>query len=607
MSPAVSCWTGAAGVLFASISSAAVAQATDLPAARLAPVVVTATRTEALAFDLPASISRIDGTEVRDANPQFDISESLAGVPGLLVRDRQNHAQDVQLSVRGFGARSTFGIRGVRLYVDGIPATLPDGQGQISHVELGSVGRIEVLRGPFSALYGNSAGGVVQVFTVDPAGPPSYRFDVSAGSDGGLRVGAQAQGETTGGIGYVVGASRFTTDGYRDHSATERTLGNAKLVWKPDADNQLTLVVNNLALPQAQDPLGLSRAAFESAPRSAEQAALDYDTRKQINQTQLGLTYQRRIDASNSLQVMVYGGHRGLEQYQSIPKAAQGGPLSPGGMIELDRDYRGIDLRWSASTRLADRPLNLVAGVSFDSLAERRRGFQNFIGSTLGVRGALRRDENNGASSFDQYLQATSQLSPGWALTAGVRHSRIRFDTRDAYVVGSNPDDSGRAAYQATLPVLGVVHSLSSDVNVYVTAGRGFETPTLNELAYRGDGRSGFNLGLQAARSSSIEAGLKSRSPAWGDFELAAFRTGTDNEIVTQTNLGGRSTFQNAGSTRRTGLEASWVRRYAGDLQARVAATLIEARFVDGFLTCTAAPCANPNLAIAAGNRIPGV
>jgi iron complex outermembrane receptor protein len=144
----------------------------DAPA-RLAPVVVTATRTAESPFELPASIDRIGVDTIRDARPQVNISESLGGVAGLLARDRQNYAQDVQISVRGFGARSTFGIRGVRLYVDGIPATLPDGQGQISNVDLGSADSIEVLRGPFSALYGNSSGGVIQVFTEEGSGPPT--------------------------------------------------------------------------------------------------------------------------------------------------------------------------------------------------------------------------------------------------------------------------------------------------------------------------------------------------------------------------------------------------------------------------------------------------
>ena len=594
-------------VLCALAPAVALAQATPDPAtAQLAPVVVTATRTEARAFDVPASIDRIDGDEVRDRRAQINISESLGAVPGLLARDRQNYAQDVQISVRGFGARSTFGIRGVRLYVDGIPATLPDGQGQISNVDLGSVGRIEVLRGPFSALYGNSSGGVIQVFTEEGSGPPRLGFGVASGSDGALRLGAQASGEN-GGLGYVAGASLFRTDGYRDHSATRRKLGNVKLTLRPEAEGKLTLVANSVALPDAQDPLGLSRAQFEASPSGVDAAALTFNTRKSLNQTQAGLTYERRIDPANALQLMLYTGHRGIEQFQSIPVAPQASPLHPGGVIVLGRDYSGADLRWTLKGRWLEAPFTLVAGVAYDRLDEHRQGFQNFIGTTLGVQGAARRDENNKVSSADQYLQAAWQFTPRWSVNAGLRHSQVRFQSTDAYIVGTNPNDSGSAAYSATLPVLGTMFAVSDELHAYATAGRGFETPTLNELAYRPSGATGLNFGLQAARSNSVELGLKARLAGLGEMTAAVFQTGTDNEIVTQTNLGGRATFQNAGATRRVGVELSWSNRWREYLRAQLALTALDATYRDGFSTCTVTPCATPNQVIPAGNRIPGI
>jgi iron complex outermembrane receptor protein len=594
------CWFAAPGAVFAQ----AQAPAPEVP--QLPPVVVTATRIGASAFDVPASIDRIDAATVRDGHALVNISESLGGVPGLLVRDRQNYAQDVQISVRGFGARSTFGIRGVRLYVDGIPATLPDGQGQITNVELGSVGRIEVLRGPFSALYGNSSGGVIQVFTEEGRGPLTLSFGASAGSDGLLRYGAQASG-STGAISYALGASRFSTDGYRDHSAAERTLGNAKLILRPDGDTKITLIANSMALPEALDPLGLSRAQFEANPRGVDPSALDYNTRKSVNQTQAGLTVERRVDAANAVQFTTYYGHRGTEQFQAIPKSTQGGPLNPGGVILLGRNYEGGDLRWTFKTSLLDAPFSLVGGLAYDTLAEHRQGFQNFIGTTLGVQGALRRDEVNDVSNLDQYLQAAWQITPQWSLNAGVRHSRVRFSSTDGYIVGSNPDDSGSARYGATLPVLGVMYAVSRDLHLYATAGRGFETPTLNELAYRPGGATGLNFGLQAATSTSVEAGMKARLAGLGELTAAVFQTGTDKEIVTQTNSGGRATFQNAGRTRRTGIELGWSATYAEHLRAQAAATLLNATYRDGFLTCTATPCAAANVQIPAGNRIPGI
>ena len=597
-------WAVAAALLAAwPMSGRAQGAPADAPA-RLAPVVVTATRTAEPPFDLPASIDRIGGETIRDARPQVNISESLGGVAGLLARDRQNYAQDVQISVRGFGARSTFGIRGVRLYVDGIPATLPDGQGQISNVDLVSADSNEVRRGPFSALYGNSSGGVIQVFTEEGSGPPSITAAVAGGSYGALRFGLKASGGV-GGFGYVVSGSTFHIDGYREHSAAERNIGNAKLTWHDD-DNHLTLVVNSLALPKAQDPLGLTRAQFESDPRGVDPAATTFDTRKTVDQTQLGLVYERRIDAVNSLRALIYSGHRNTEQFQAIPVGPQASPLHPGGVILLGRDYSGTDVRWTAKTRLADGPATLVAGLAYDELDEHRRGFQNFVGTTLGVEGALRRDEDNNVANFDQYVQGSWQFAPRWTVHAGVRHSKVRFSSEDHYIVPPNPDDSGKLDFDATLPVVGLMFAATPALHLYVTAGRGFETPTLNELAYRPSGLTGLNLALGPAKSDSYEAGVKTRND-WGDVNVALFETRTSNEIATLSNVGGRSTFQNVGSTRRRGLEAAWSADLRENLHAQVAYTRLDARYRDAFQTCTAAPCPAPNLTIPAGNRIPGI
>ncbi len=585
------------------------AQATA-PVTTLPLVTVTTQRIEAPAFDVPASIDRIGSDVIRDQRAQVNISESLSGVPGLLARDRQNYAQDVQISVRGFGTRASFGVRGVRLYVDGIPATLPDGQGQISNVELGSAERIEVLRGPFSALYGNSSGGVIQVFTEEGQGPPTLNLSVAAGSDSLLRVGARVSG-SNGAFGYVVGASRFTTDGYRDHSQTDRRLGNVKLTLTPDPSSKLTLIANSVALPLAQDPLGLTRANFETAPRSVEQVALDFDTRKTIEQTQAGVIYERKLDEAHSLRLLAYYGHRGTDQYQAIPTGPQASPLHPGGVIALGRDYQGVDARWTFKGRLGDTPLSIVGGLAYDALDERRQGYQNFIGTppnaTTGVRGELRRNEQNSVIAVDPYLQASWQFAPRWTLDAGVRRSSVRFDSHDQYIVGANPDDSGAAKYSATLPVVSLMFAPSADLRLYASAGRGFETPTLNELSYRPNGATGLNFALNSARSDNYEIGAKLRNTPLGELTAAWFEVRTENEIVTLSNVGGRATFQNAGATRRRGFELGWSQRWLENLRAQAAATWLDARYSDGFSTCAGTPCTTPTLVIPAGNRLPGI
>ncbi|MES2940310.1 MAG: TonB-dependent receptor [Pseudomonadota bacterium] len=575
----------------------------------LPQVTISATRTEAAPFDVPASVDVVSGERLRSAGrPEMQLSESLALVPGVTARDRQNWAQDLQLSIRGFGARSTFGVRGVRLYVDGIPATMPDGQGQLSHFDLSSAERVEVLRGPFSALYGNSSGGVLQLFTERGEGPPVLTTSIAAGSDGLLRPGLRLSG-AQGALGYHLSASALRAGGWREHSAADRGVGNLRLDWKQNEGSDWMLAANAMDL-RADDPLGLTRAQFEAAPRGVDASALQFDTRKTVRQAQLGLVHERDLGAGRTLRVMVYGGDRSTVQYQAIPTGAQANPLHPGGVIDLGRHYGGADVRWTARTELAQRPLEFVAGLAWDRLSEQRRGFQNFIGPVFGVQGAPRRDEDNTVSNLDPYLQGMWKPTPRWTLTAGLRHSSVRFASQDRYIAGPNGDDSGGLRYGATLPVAAAMFALSPRLHAYAAWGRGFETPTFNELAYRPNGTPGLNLNLRPSRSRNLELGLKGRSDPQAavrtHWSAAVFDTDTRDEIVTQTNSGGRSTFQNAGATRRRGLELAFDAAFASAWHLQLAHTWLDARYRDAFATCAATPCTTPTLAVPAGNRIPG-
>lgn len=565
-------------------------------------IVITPSRIEQPGFDLPASIDRVDQEEIQNSTARVNLSEPLIRVPGVVAQNRQNYAQDLQISVRGFGARSTFGVRGVRLYADGIPATMPDGQGQTSHFDLGSAGRMEVLRGPFSALYGNSSGGVISVFTED--GQPGFALTPFAqlGSYSTTNAGLKAAGEQ-GVVNYVANASRFDTDGYRDHSAATRDTINARLRMAWDTGSSMALTANAVSMKDVQDPLGLTRDRFESDPRSVDPSAILFNTRKSVSQQQLGLKYDQTLNRDDSVHVMLYGGDRSTLQYLAIPVAAQAAPTSAGGVIDLSRRYSGADVRWVRRANPRAGAVQWTAGINYDNLDEHRRGYENFSGTTLGVQGELRRDERNNVHNFDQYLQAQWEPDARWLLLAGLRRSSISVRSEDHYIAAGNGDDSGGIRYLAWSPVLGATFRSSPDINFYASYGAGFETPTLNELSYRPGASSGFNFDLKPSDSDNYEAGIKAFVGANMRANLAVFHIDTRDEIAVLSSSGGRTVFQNAGRTRRHGAELALEGAWPNGIGALLAGSWLRAVYAESF--CSGA--CTPSTRVAAGNRLPGV
>src|SRR5687768_7453945 len=355
-------------------------------------VVVTATRVPQPSLEIPASVDRLYAEEIRAGRAQVNLSESLGRVPGIVVQNRQNYAQDLQISSRGFGARATFGVRGIRLIADGIPATMPDGQGQAATFALGSAERIEVLRGPFASMYGNAAGGVILVETEDPPERPMVGSELFVGSYDTWRAAIRLAGFHT-----LLDASRFETDGYRDHSAARRDHFNLKFKHALTPATSFTIVGNQLRQPQTQDPLGLTRAQFEENPRQANPVALAFDTRKTVYQEQLGATLTHKLSSVSSVQMTAYGGTRWVEQFLAIPLVFQSAPTHSGGVVQLDRTYGGGALRFTTG-----ETFRVSVGAEYERMDERRRGFIN----NNGTAGALKRDEDDVVSSTDLYAQA---------------------------------------------------------------------------------------------------------------------------------------------------------------------------------------------------------
>lgn len=565
-------------------------------------MVVTAAPTTVSELDTPAAVSVVNGDEMRQAAPRVNLSESLGAVPGLQVQNRQNYAQDLQLSIRGFGSRSTYGVRGLRIYVDGIPATMPDGQGQTSNIDIGSVDTIEVLRGPFSALYGNSSGGVINVTSQTGTQPPTVEASSYYGSFGtwhyGMKAtGAVGDGSHAGDVDYTVSTNRFTTHGYRDHSGARKNLANARLGVRINDVSKLTLLLNSVDI-KANDAGGLTADEWRDNPRQSPRGD-QYNTRKNTRQTQAGLRYERQLSAQDDLSVMMYAGERETTQFQSIPRAPQLKPSHAGGVIDLTRHYQGIDTRLTHRGELLV-PVTLTAGLDYENMSERRKGYENFVmvngAPQYGEQGALRRNERNLMWNVDPYLQTQWQLTDKLSLDAGVRYSSVWFDSNDYYITLGNGDDNGDASYHKWLPAGSLKYALTDAWNVYLSAGRGFETPTINELSYRSDNQSGLNFGLKPSTNDTVEIGSKTRIGN-GLFTAALFQTNTDNEIVVDSSSGGRTSYKNAGKTRRQGMELGLDQQFGESWRLKAAWTWLDATYRTN--VCDDASCN--------GNRIPGI
>ncbi|HEV7803115.1 MAG TPA: TonB-dependent receptor, partial [Burkholderiales bacterium] len=522
--------------LAASVLTAPPVVAQDAAAPAVLPgVTVTATRVERESFDLPVSIDTVTAKTIQEDRPGVNLSESLNAVPGIVVQNRQNYAQDLQISSRGFGARSTFGVRGLRLISDGIPATMPDGQGQAASFSLDSAERIEVLRGPFSSMYGNAAGGVIQIFTAD--GPPqptlTGRYDIGSYDTTKYMLGFGGQ---YGRLNANVVTSIFHTDGYREHSAARRDHSHGK--FKIDAGNggTFTLVADVFDQPETQDPLGLTAAQVAQNRRQPGTNALAFDTRKSVSQNQLGLIHDFKLGARDSLQARVYAGDRQVTQYLAIPLGAQAAATSSGGVVDLDREFGGGGVRWSHSAQLAGMPFDTQVGIDLERMGERRRGFLNVFGTAS----TLKRNEDDTVRSTDVYAQAEWHPWERLLVMAGVRHSRVKFESKDYFIAVGNPNDSGSMRYVRTSPVAGVTYDVAPRMKVYANAGKGFETPTFAELAYRTDGSAGLNFGLRPAISTHYETGIKVKTSEKSRATAAIYRINVSVEIVVASNIGGR-------------------------------------------------------------------
>jgi iron complex outermembrane receptor protein len=558
----------------------------------LEDVVVSASRSAQRSFDAPAAIQSVDRSVIEQGGPQVNLSESLNRVPGLTILNRQNYAQDLQVSIRGFGARSPFGIRGIRLLVDGIPATTPDGQGQGSSVSLTSTERMEVLRGPLAQMYGNSSGGVIQAFTRSAPEMPEFDASIYTGSFGLSRTDWQYAGRI-GSYGLVADYSTFEIDGFRANSATERKQFNGKLSFDPNDKTHVNVVFNRFDMPLAQDPLGLTRAQLDADPTQAGNGAVLQSVRKIVLQNQLGATLETQIDANRSVLVRAYTGTRENTQYQTRPPTTG----TNGGWVGLDRTYYGAGLQYKAKSMLGAVPVSWLVGYDYDLSTELRQG-----GATaMGEKFSTTRNEDNQAINGDLFVQGAWLLSESVTMVTGLRRSQVNLQSDDHVL--SDGDGSGSIEYSKTNPVLGLTYHANNKLNLFASYGKGFESPTLAEVAYLTTSAPGFNTSINASTSEHYELGAKWQPSLTSRVDFSAFQIKSTDEIVVATSSGGSSVYKNAPGTDRIGWEFSGRTLLSEKLRLLVSASQIDATYSKAFASRVNGATVN----VAAGNYIPGI
>lgn len=531
-----------AGPVLALLIAIAPAHGQVPPDDQLDEIVVTATRIESSVRDVARSISVVGKDRIQVGTQQLGLDEALAAVPGLYMQNRYNFAQDLRISLRGFGARSSFGIRGIKVIVDGIPETLPDGQAGVDSIDLGSAQSIEVLRGPSSSLYGNASGGVIAISSELGSSNPYVEGRVAAGDYSY----SQLQLKSAGNLGtsdYLFNVSRTELDGYRDHSNARGSVINTKLAVPLGETDKLIFALNLTDQPQADDPGGINAAQAALDPSSARVQNVQYDAGESLEQQRFGLVYVRNREAGNLT----------LRNYYAWREFANKLPFTSGGSVDLDRFFYGIGAQYSFG-RLPDA-FSLTVGIDYDKQDDDRKRFDN----NDGVLGPMVFDQNEQVDSTGLFAQARYELNADWALLAGLRYDEISYDVTDNYLVDG--DSSGTLDFDQASPSLALNYRMDSGV-LFASYSSSFETPTTTELA-NPDASGGFNPDLEPQTADNFEIGYKfSQGNLY--YELALFTIDIENELIPFELAGfpGRTFYTNAGSSTRTGIEAALSREF---------------------------------------------
>jgi iron complex outermembrane receptor protein len=546
-------------------------------------IVVTASRMDKTLNSIAGAASVVSSEAVQHARQQLSLDESMARVPGMFFQNRYNSSQDLRISIRGFGSRSNFGVRGIKILVDDVPETLADGQTQVDSIDLGSVKRIEVLRGPSSALYGNAAGGVINITSETGSAEPFVEARLSFGEYGFSKHQIKAAGGSDR-LDYMFNVSQLDFDGHRAHSVADNTQLNSRVTYRPDDLSEFGFVFNHTDQPVSDDAGSLTREEAQLDPRQARGRNVDFDAGEALDQQKIGITYKR--ETAN-------GGKFMARNYYLWRDFANKLPFASGGAVQFERFFAGVGANYMRALPVASYDNNIVIGFDFDRQDDDRKRFDN----NDGVIGNLTFDQNETVTSTGVYVQDQLSISEDFEISLGVRYDRVNFDLTDRFL--SDGDNSGSRYLDEISPMLGAVMDVTPNLNLYATVSSSFQTPTSTEFA-NPDGSGGFNQNLEPQLATNFEIGVRGQLSNQQRFELAAFTIDVKDELIPFETAAspGRDFYANAGRSTRDGIEFSYSAEPTPSLSWIVSYTYSDFTF-DQFT--------DDNGNNFAGNRLPGI
>ena len=570
----------------------------------LSTVVISATRVEQNIFDVPASIDVVDQSSIQDSQLGMTLSESIIRVPGITAQNRNQLAQDPQISSRGFGSRSTFGVSGVKLYVDNIPFTMPDGITQPGNIDLESVSSMEVLKGPFSAMYGSSAGGVISLKTQKPPKDNELSASFLTGSYGTTKESVQATG-TMGGIGYLINESIFDSNGYRDNSRAHKKQSTVKFNFDLSEATHIDVLADYMQM-NAMDPLGLAGIGSELAPkwpgtssiplvstnpRATTTSAISAKTRVARENTQVGVNLEHTINESNKVNLVVYAGHRNNSQYLSTSTTSNSGRNSA-----ISRGFWGSEISWTNKGLIFDRKYAITTGVSYAKMSDDRLDI-NAAGGQISTT-SKNRYETDDAMNIDEFIQGQLAITNNIDLHAGIRniHSKLSYTPHQTQAI-----KGGSLNFNNTTPTIGALWKVTERVNLFANYGKGFQSPNSSQTSYSNFDGSGPNLNLAGSTSDNYEAGIKSYLGDNTTLNATVFKVISSNEIAIDNTLNSYTVYRNLPvDTERKGLELSANSKMANNFEIYGAYTYMDAKYNGAFnsLYCVSAQT-NPTNAVA--------